>query len=439
MPKKQSYWIQSGKFTLLERFSVLIFGVFTFILLVRILGKEQYGAWMLFISLATLLETARNGFFKNPLIRFSNTENETEKSLIQSTSLVLNILFSIGISIILAIIANPLAEAWQAPELVELLYIFIPTSIILALFFHFDYIQRANFQFFGPFLGYFFKNGLLFSVVLFHFIFEYQITLFQLGVWYGASALTGTLVSFIASKSKISFQMNKKWTKALFSYGKYTLGTNLSAVLMRNIDIWMIGWYLTPAAVAVYNVAIRIANLFEVPSMALASILFPEAVRRAEADGDSAMKSLYEKSVAVILLFSVPFAIFVIIFSNEIIALLAGSEYSEAGIILNITMLYGLLIPFNKQMGVVLDAVGKAKKNMFFVMRNAIINTILNIMLIPYLGVMGAALATLSCMIIVLLLNQIYLHKNYKISLKNIARHFGDYGQKAFKRVLKLQ
>ncbi|WP_375579320.1 oligosaccharide flippase family protein [Marivirga tractuosa] len=277
----------------------------------------------------------------------------------------------------------------------------------------------------------------MFFVVLFHYFFEVPLTLFQLGVWFGASALVGTLVSFIASKRKLSFQMSKKWTRELFSYGKYTLGTNISAVLMRNIDIWMIGWYLTPAAVAVYNVAIRIANLFEVPSMALASILFPEAVRRAEADGESAMKSLYEKSVAVILLFSVPFAIFVIIFSNEIVALLAGKEYAEAGVILNITMLYGLLIPFNKQMGVVLDAVGRAKRNMFFVMRNAVINTILNLILIPYLGVMGAAFATLSTMVIVLLINQIYLHKNYDISLKSIGLYFGDYGIRAFKKVFK--
>ncbi|WP_375579319.1 oligosaccharide flippase family protein [Marivirga tractuosa] len=151
MPKKQSYWIQSGKFTLLERISVLIFGVFTFILLVRILGKEEYGAWMLFISLATLLETARNGFFKNPLIRFSNTENESEKGLIQSTSLVLNFIFSLSISLLLSLIAIPLSEAWQSPSLVQLLYIFIPTSLILALFFHLDYIQRANFQFLGHF------------------------------------------------------------------------------------------------------------------------------------------------------------------------------------------------------------------------------------------------------------------------------------------------
>jgi O-antigen/teichoic acid export membrane protein len=439
MPKKQSYWIQSGKFTLLERLSVLIFGIFTFIILVRILGKEQYGAWMLFISLSTLLETARNGFFKNPLIRFSNTEDKSKKGIIQSTSLVLNILFSVGVSLILALLAIPLAEAWQSPSLVQLLYIFIPTSVILALFFHLDYIQRANFQFFGPFLGYFFKNGLLFFVVVFHFFFEIELSLFRLGLFYGASAMVGTLISLIASKSKISFHISRTWTRSLFSYGKYTLGTNLSAVLMRNIDIWMIGWYLTPAAVAVYNVAIRIANLFEVPSMALASILFPEAVRRAEIEGTSAMKSLYEKSVAVILLFSVPFAIFVILFSHEIVALLAGAEYAEAGIILNITMLYGLLIPFNKQMGVVLDAVGKAKKNMFFVIRNAVINTILNILLIPYMGVMGAAFATLSTMIIVLLLNQIYLYKNYQISLKSIGFHFGDYGQKAFKRVLKIR
>jgi O-antigen/teichoic acid export membrane protein len=435
--KKKNYWIDSGKFALLERLSVLVFGVGTFILLVRTLSTEAYGSWMLFISLATLLETARNGFFKNPLIRFINVNQDTDIKELQGSSLLMNILFSVSIALILALAAEPIAMAWQSPSLISLIYVFVPTCVILAFYFHLDYIQRANGQFFGPFLGYFVKNGSLFIAVAVHFLFKIELPIIWLAYYYLLGAFLGTITSFICARSTYSFSLSAKkaiWLQ-LFHYGKYTLGTNLSAVLLRNIDVWMIGWYLNPASVAIYNVAIRVANLFEVPSMALASILFPEAVKRAEKEGTKAMKQLYEKSVAVILIFTVPFVIGVLLFSEEIVMLLAGSAYSESAIILNITMLYGLLVPFNKQMGVVLDAVGKAKSNMLFVMRNALINVILNAIYIPIWGLKGAALATLSTMVIVLLINQVYLQRNYSISLKDLFMHYFGYHKKLIAKV----
>ncbi len=438
MKKQSSYWIQSGKFTLLERVSVLVFGVFTFILLVRILDKESYGTWMLFISLVTLVETARNGFFKNPLIRYLNKTEQGDRPRLQGTSLILNVVFSLLIALFMALISEPLSASWETPQLVYLLYLFIPISGIMAFFSHFDYVQRGNFNFSGPFGGYFIKNGLSFFIVAYYFFMDKHLDLKVLGIWYGIAALCGTLVSLgFAWKYLFLFpKMSTQWVKTLFSYGKYTLGTNLSAVLLRNIDIWMLGWYLTPAAVAIYNVAIRIANLFEVPSMALASILFPEAVRRAEKEGDSAMKLLYEKSVAIILVFSIPFVIFVFLFSETIVTLLAGEDYKEAALILNITMLYGLIIPFNKQMGVVLDAIGKAKINMLFVLRNALINVVLNVTFIPWLGIIGAALATLTTMVIVLGLNQYYLHKKFNIEMRSLLGYIPHYFSLIYKKAL---
>ncbi len=432
--KEKNYWISAGKITLLERMCVLIFGLLTFICLVRVLPEEDYGTWMLFISLATLLETIRNGFFKNPLIRALNIEDNTDKSILQSSSLIMNVVFSLAISMSLVLLSDPISSVWKSPQLVDLLHIFVPTSLFLAFFFHFDYIQRAKLKFFGPFLGYAFKNGLLFVAVFFHFIMDFPLDLTRLAIYYSCSALVGTGISYLYAKNvfRLTFKYNRAYSSALLAYGKYTLGTNISAVLLRNVDIWMIGWYLNPASIAVYNVAIRIANLFEVPSMALASILFPEAVKRAEKEGDSAVKKLYEKSVAAILLFSVPMVIVIIIFSNQIVELIAGKAYSEAGMILNITMLYGLFIPFNKQMGVVLDAVGKAKINMLFVIRNALINVVLNAIYIPIWGVTGAALATLTTMLLVLFINQIYLRRNYQISLKELFTNYFVFHKKVF-------
>src|SRR5690606_16360799 len=105
---------------------------------------------------------------------------------------------------------------------------------------------------------------------------------------------------------------------AMLAYGKYTLGTNLGAILLRNIDTWMIGWMMNPGAVATYNVAMRVANLFETPTQALAQILFPKAIQEIRKEGSGAFKRLYERSVALILLPTIPFTLFVLLFSESI-------------------------------------------------------------------------------------------------------------------------
>src|SRR5690606_29707012 len=118
---------------------------------------------------------------------------------------------------------------------------------------------------------------------------------------------------------------------------------------------WMIGWMMNPGAVATYNVAMRVANLFETPTQALAQILFPKAIQEIRKEGSGAFKRLYERSVALILLPTIPFTLFVLLFSESIIDLLAGKGYQGSAEVLMLTMLFGLLIPFNKQMGILMD------------------------------------------------------------------------------------
>lgn len=437
MVKTKSYWIRSGKFTLLQRISMLCFGLLTFYLLVRTLDKEGYGTWMLFISVTSLLDTARAGFLKNPLIRYLNKIDKDEKMSLQASSFVLNILFSVLSSTILVLVAGWLANIWNSESIQMVFYIYFFTNLVYAVFYHCEYIQIANFRFKGPFFGFLLKSGLFFACVAFFYFSDFTGNVIVLSLCYLGSAFIATLSMLISSYDLLTLKANFKmsWAKKLFSYGKYTLGTNIGGMFMRNIDLWMLGWYISPVAVAVYNVAIRVANLFEVPLMALASIMFPQAVKKAEEEGESALKELYEKSVSLILLLTAPMVALVIIFSKEIVWLLAGEGYEEAAMILNITMLYGLIIPFNKQMGILLDAIGKAKLNMLFVLRNAVINGILNALFIPWLGIIGAAYATLCTMIISLTINQIYLQRNFNIKLKNLLRYSKYYSIEIWKRI----
>jgi lipopolysaccharide exporter len=431
MTKNNSYWISSGKFTLLERLSLLSTGIINFYLLVRVMNKEDYGIWIFFLTVTTLLDTARNGFFQNPLIRFLNNGDETpeQKVKIQYTSFLLNLGLSTAFSVLILLIMYPVSLAWKNSELFILFLIYLGTNIVHSFLFHFEYILKANFRFKGSFLAVLVRGVSLIIIIAYYFFTKTHLPIWLLAVYYSISAFLGVITSyfFVRDIFKIGRNYDRVWAKQLFGYGSYTLGSNISAVTLRYIDTWMIAFFISPVAVALYNVAIRISNLFEVPSMAIASMLFPKAVQEAKEKGEAAFKDLYEKSVAVIILLVFPFVILVISFSDQIIYLLAGKEYMETANILKVTMLYGLIIPLNKQMGILLEAVGKAKKNMFFVARNAAINFVLNAIAIPLYGTIGAAYATLTTMLIAAILNQIYMAKNFNVEFLSLPRYLKVY------------
>lgn len=424
---KTSYWLKSGKFALLERVAMLIFGLGNFYFLVRILDKESYGTWMLFISIATLIEVSRNGFFKNPLIRIMGLAHENEKNDVQSASLILHFFSSLLLAVLLYGISFPLGDLWGINDFDKLFFLFLIANFALPFFFHFEYILVANLDFKGSFLGQLIRNGIIFFVLSIFFTFSVSLNLESLAIIYTFSVFAGAVSNawFSSKYIALSFTWRPALALKLFHYGKYTFGTSIAAVLLRNIDAWMLAWFISPVAVATYNVAIRISNLVEVPIMALSNIMFPKAVQGAAIDGDSIFKGMYEKSVAAILLFSIPIVFFVIIFSSFIIQIIAGEEYKESSFILQITIFYSFVLPFNKQMGILLDAIGRAKINMMFVILAALLNTLFNYLLIPALGVTGAAFATLSTFIIVVVFNLIYLHKKYSVSLIQVMKYCG--------------
>lgn len=401
---------------------MLLFGVGSFYLLVRTLEQEVYGTWMLFFSVASLIQIAREGILKKPLIRYLNGVEGMDRLKLQASSLQINVIFSLISSTLLLVTSSLLSRAWDAPGLEFLFAIYFFTNLASALISHCNNLLEARYRFKGPMISHIVKSASFFLCIAYFFWSKAPLNIMLLGLCdLGTTLLaTGVLMAYSRDLFGLKFYFSREWIAKLFAYGKYTLGTNIGATILRNTDIWMIGYYISPAAVAVYNVAVRIANLFEIPTMAMASILFPQAVKKVEEEGERAFKELYEKSLTIILLLVAPLVIFVIIFSNDIVYLLAGENYAEAGWILNVTMLYGLIVPFSKQMGILLDAVGKAKLNMLFVIRNTLINVVLNVIYIPYFGTIGAAYATLNSLLIVLVIDQIYLRKKFGVRLVNL-------------------
>lgn len=384
----------------------------------RTFSINEYGVWMLFMSITTILEVLRNGFIRNPLVRYINTTHNAEYRFLTSTALWMNLFFTVLTSLIIFLTSEWVSSFLNAPQLAKILWIYILTNFALIPFSHFEFIQQANFSFIGTFVSYFLRNLLICLYVGFCYLSSAEITLSKLAYFNAFAVLTSALVSFLFARkylSKLSLP-KREWFMKLFHYGKYTFGTNVNSMLSKNIDHWLLGHLISPASVAIYNPAIRISNLVEVPTMALSNILFPKIAQVSKSENKKDVKRLYEKSVGLIMCIMLPAAITVFLFSDFIVYVLAGDSYADSASILKITIFYTLYIPFMRFFGNVLDAVNRPKVNFYFVLFMALSNVLFNYLFISFFGVMGAAYGTMTTFFLFFILNQLYLKIHFDIS-----------------------
>ena len=421
--KKGSYWLKSGAYTFMERFSIQLFRFGSFYLLVRGLSKEHFGIWTIFLILSALIEVMRVGLVQNALVKFlSVAENTRVQGRINTASITLNIVITIFSAIILFIMAQLQYIFWDVTLLDELIYIYILTTFALVPFYQFNFIQQANLDFKGIFYSNVVRQGLFFLYVFFCFLApEYPFRLIHIAAAQTICAIIASFVSYFMSRKYLFFspRLDLRWLKWLFGYGKYVVGTNLGSMFIKTIDQLMLGIMISPIAVAIYSTAIKITNLVEVPTQSIAAIVFPQSARKIEQEGKESIKHLYEKSVGVILAIIIPGIIFVLFFAKPILKLVAGDSYLEAAPILQITMVYGLFVPFARQFGTMMDAMGKPKINFAIVMFSALLNIFFSYFFIMEWGILGAAYGTLLTYFIVFIANQIILYRELKVQPLN--------------------
>jgi len=298
----------------------------------------------------------------------------------------------------------------------------------MPLFWHYEYVGQANLSFRELFWSHFVRRGGFAIYLAYMWFFDGQIDLLQVSWMLTLFTFLGALTGgwFTLAFHPLRVKWDKQEAIELAHYGKYTFGTNVSAQSLKNVDQWFLGSMIGTVGVAAYNPAIRVAGLVEVPTLSMASMLFPVLAKRIRSEGIGVAGQLYEKSVGAIMAITLPAAAVVLIFPEWIIMVLAGSEYLDTVNILRVTILYTLFIPFARQFGVVLDAIGLQKVNFYFVLFSALINVLLNWILISSLGIIGAAYGTLGTYLIGFVFNQIYLSKKLKTRPLSVFKHVGQ-------------
>ncbi len=419
---KNSYWLRSGFYTLSEKGTALLFGFGGAMLLFRLLPKETFGVWVLFLSITSILEVGRIGLLQNALVKYLATRDGEEAGRITTASFVLNgILTTLIVLLLLGL--SPLAgKLFDAPDLAALLRIYCLTTVALIPFFQCNYIQQANLDFKGIFWGNLVKGGVLFAFIVGMFLTKNEITLTALAMVQIVAAIGASIVSWMFARrfARFSRRIDWDWVNRLFRFGIFVFGTNFCTQIYKNVDKLLLG--LLPgggkAAVAIYDAAIRVTNLTDVPTASMATMLFPQSARRV-GQGHGAIKDLYEKAVGAILAFMLPCIVGVMIFAEWIILIVAGQGYEDAANVLRITILFGLFMPYAVQFGTVLDSIGRPRVNFVYTLASLVLTVILNVVFISLFGAYGAAAGTVLAYALTFVAMQMYLHKNLKVNALN--------------------
>lgn len=395
-------------------------------ILVRSLSKFQVGIWALFLTITTIFETSKSGLLKNAHIRYVSGSGETEeKTIIASSSLLINSSISlIFIFLILSFNSFPSVFPKISTDLMIMLKWFIPGLIFMVFLSHFEAIQQSHFDFKGVFAGNLVRQLTFFIIILLHFLIKIPFSLKYLALYQSASILTGDIVIFLFSRKYLLYRFDPtiRWIKKIIGYGGYIFGSGMISNIYSNVDQLMMATFSIPS-VAIYNAASRINNFVEIPSFAAGEILFPKVAKASMEEGPGKVRYLYQKMVSILLSFTIPIGIFVLLFPKFVIVLIAGHQYLAAAPILQLYIIISMVSPIQNQAANVLNSIGKPALcfSVNFI-------TLCGKLLITYIclrtiGFYGAAIGTLIASLLGYVLWYFVMRKQIGAELSGIARN----------------
>lgn len=370
----------------------IIGSLFTFpynILAGRLLGPSEYGVFTLVQSVAMFLYIPMLLGFHTALVKYNAEKIDLlrQRSII-STTYILVLLCTILSVVAYVIFAKEIMGIFSISEEV------FSFTIFFAVLFVFYTLATETIRSLHMIRTYsrlqpIFSGILFFSFLASVYIFKdlsFRSPLFSMLLAYG---VTGGVVLAVVRKY-IKPEFSREWAYSLHSYSIYSLMGGISAVLYLNLDKIVINMYMPISNVGIYwAYNYSFTTVIALLSSIFVTVFFPVASMCS--DKGMLLKRI-NKIIILIILVGWPF-VFV---TGYIILKLYGGSYpfdlplallfATAGICISVDHLYGDL--FNSV------GIHGVKITSFAAIVLALVNLLLNFLLIPQIGLRGAIIAT---------------------------------------------
>ena len=186
----------------------------------------------------------------------------------------------------------------------------------------------------------------------------------------------------------------RAWVSILSESWPLALMAILVMVYLR-IDVLMLSLMSTPEAVGNYAAAFKLVEVWGGIAMALGVSLLPMLSRSAAGQSNLDFWKTYQQSFGGLMLLLVPVSFFISLYSRDIVTLIYGAQYQQSALALRLLIWGQVFASAGVLYTTALTASGRQRLNLVLSLASALVNVLINLILIPAFGISGAAIATL--------------------------------------------
>lgn len=391
----------SGRKTLVETLIYGLGGIFTsiigYVLLpiyTRVLDLGVYGVNELLASISTIGIYILSMGVASAVIKcyIRDCETDGERAELVSTAILMSGLVAGGILIPLAFFGVPLSRTILGSEsyatALSLTFIWTFLMILNAIPMQVFRTERRPIPYVIISLLQPLLSGGLNILFLVHF--KMGVT----GIYLGntIAALVIALIYIPWMLRRFGFRLSSRSARLLLAFGIPLIPASILIWVMNLSNRYFLLGMTDLDQVGLYALGYKIAMIIQVFLVAPFSLVWPPIMYKIASQADA--KAVYAKTLSFYALLGMLVVAGLVSLSPDLIHIMAGPSYAAAAAVVPLTALAFFLYGANFALMVGIHLTNKMKYYPIGNLIGALLNIGLNILLIPYLGVLGSALGT---------------------------------------------
>ncbi len=389
--------VRSSTFALLTQLATAFFAAVLTLYLVRALGPGRYGVFALAVSIGGIVLLPSDFGISTSASRFI-AEHHSDRDAVASVvsdALKLKLIVSTTVCTALFVLAGPIAHAYGVATLSWSLrgvaIAIFGQSLLLLLGGSFVALGRTS-----VYLQLVFTESAVETAA--------SIALVMLGAG-AAGAAFGRATGYVVGAAFALYVVRRRigrraldlrWsrrthTRRIAGYASAVLLIDTSFTVFNEIDVLLIGALLSAPMVGFFSAPMRLVTFLYYPSYALAMGVAP----RVAASGDRRLSmDTYHAVLRAGMILQAAIACAVAVWATPIVHLLLASKFAPSSKVLRLLAPLVFLIGIGALTSMSVNYLGEARRRVPIAIGTALVNFVIDLVLLPRIGVIGAAIGT---------------------------------------------
>jgi O-antigen/teichoic acid export membrane protein len=394
--------------------ALLLLGFIRLPILTKGLGAALYGTWSLInVTISLIFPFALLGL-SAAVVRFLAAEKDRyiiREGFLSACSVVFisGTAFSVLLFLFSDYLAVSIYKDIHLSSYIKLASILILFNSICELILNFFRMQRKIGLYTILKLS---RHALLVGLIVISLLLGYKLTGVIIAVIVGVMLIS--LIGLLISLRQVGFHIPRFTNmKSYLKWGVPLIPNSAILWIIHVSDRYMISYFMGITAAGIYSAAYTIGEYASFTLMALSTVLYPTIIKSYEGGNLSETRKYLKYSLKYFMLIAIPSAFGLSVLAKPILSALTTIEFINGTTVIPFVAFGAILFGFHRICLSIIYIANKTQLALSSLGTSAALNIILNIILIPRIGILGAAVATFitcgSLGILTLLLSRRYL------------------------------